>query len=807
MLTFKKILPLLVFFFSSSFLMAQTYVSTYAGNGTMSYKNGAKLKSEFNSPYCICFDASGNMFITDTHNERVRKITLSGTVSSLAGNGTSGSSNGTGSAAEFYNPKGICMDSKGNFYVVDAINFTIRKITAAGKVTTLTSFPNTTYSGVDMCIDSSDNLYLADNGSNKVEKINTSTGKLTTFAGNGTAGERDGSASYAELNGPNGICIDKAQNIYTTDLWANTIRKITPSGHVTTITGTGSAGHANGSLSTATFNNPHSVVIDDQTGLLYVSDAGNNIIRKIDTVNGTVTTLAGMYSTSGGYRDGRADSALLNAPRGMYIHHGGGSCTDTTYLYFADIDNNVIRRINIGNTTAAGSSTRINLCSGASDTIGSTSISGCTYSWSSGANLNDSSVSNPSFLYVNNTSSNANFTYILTTTTSGTSCSRKDTINITVYPAMTKPSISINVDTLTTVSGYSYDWSFNGVPVTDSANRLLGTGTGNYSVTITNANGCSSTSNITYHRGLNTVYGYVSQSNSNPLANSKIYLLHYNANDTTVTALDSTTTDSSGYYSFSTRDSLVFLYAFVDSSSYPNELPTYYDSAVAFPDAHGVIVTNGGNRVDFATIHGSNPGGTGFIGGKVTICTICKKAGSGAPAANITVILKDDNGKPLMETKTDGKGNFLFKNLPVGKYSIWVDKPLMDNSVAPTVELTTKVVKQQNLEFTLYPKYLELDQSTVTAINENQSDQQNFNIYPNPFSTNANIEYFLQAPENVLIEAYDVTGRKMTLFTGMSQAGTHQFNINAKELKLSPGVYMIRFTSGSTTYTQKVVCN
>ena len=160
-----------------------------------------------------------------------------------------------------------------------------------------------------------------------------------------------------------------------------------------------------------------------------------------------------------------------------------------------------------------------------------------------------------------------------------------------------------------------------------------------------------------------------------------------------------------------------------------------------------------------------------------------------------------------METKTDGKGNFLFKNLPVGKYSIWVDKPLMDNSVAPTVELTTKVVKQQNLEFTLYPKYLELDQSTVTAINENQSDQQNFNIYPNPFSTNANIEYFLQAPENVLIEAYDVTGRKMTLFTGMSQAGTHQFNINAKELKLSPGVYMIRFTSGSTTYTQKVVCN
>ena len=354
------LLTFVVIFSNISCLFSQTYVSTYAGNGTMGYKNGAKLKAEFNSPYCICFDASGNMFITDTHNERVRKITLSGTVSSLAGNGTSGNTNGTGSAAEFDNLKGICRDSKGNFYAVDAINFTIRKITAAGKVTTLASFPTTTYSGVNMCIDSSDNLYLADNGSNKVEKINTSTGKLTTFAGNGTAAERDGSATYAELNGPNGICIDKAQNIYTTDLWSNTIRKITPSGYVTTITGTGAAGHANGSLSTATFNNPHSVVIDDQTGLLYVTDAGNNIIRVIDTVNGTVSTLAGMYSTSGGYRDGRADSALLNAPRGMYIHHSGGSCTDTTYLYFADIDNNVIRRINIASSVATGTSTNIN---------------------------------------------------------------------------------------------------------------------------------------------------------------------------------------------------------------------------------------------------------------------------------------------------------------------------------------------------------------------------------------------------------------------------------------------------------------
>jgi len=214
-------------------------VITLAGNGqTNAPINGIGAAASFNYPNGVAVDDSGNVYVADTDNQLIRKITSSGVVTTLAGSGSQGSANGTGTAASFKYPYGVAVDTAGNIYVSDTNNNLIRKITPGGVVTTFAgSGRNTSTNGIGtsasfsnprgIAIDKSGNLYVADTGSNLIRKI-TSSGVVTTFAGSGSIGSINGIGTVASFNNPFGIAVDKSGNVYVADTDNNLIRKITP---------------------------------------------------------------------------------------------------------------------------------------------------------------------------------------------------------------------------------------------------------------------------------------------------------------------------------------------------------------------------------------------------------------------------------------------------------------------------------------------------------------------------------------------------------------------------------------------------
>jgi sugar lactone lactonase YvrE len=341
---------------SSYYSTPYTFTTLSGVAGLAGAANGQGAASLFNSPSGIAVDGSGNIYVADSGNGTIRKVTPTGLVTTIAGTaGSVGHQDGTGASALFGYPYAVAVDGNGNLYVSDSEFNTIRKITPAGVVTTLAGTPGITghADGVGPAaqfnkpagvgVDGNGNVYVADSVNQTVRKI-TPSGTVTTLAGTaGVSGTANGNGSAALFDGPDGLACDVAGNVYVTEA-TNTIRRITPAGVVSAIAGDpGVVGSLDGAASDALFYQPASLSLD-QVGNLYVADTFNSVIRLI-TPGGMVTTLAGRVATEGS-ADGTGTTALFNQPSGIAVGPNGS-------VYVADTNNNTIR---VGNAAPPGSS-------------------------------------------------------------------------------------------------------------------------------------------------------------------------------------------------------------------------------------------------------------------------------------------------------------------------------------------------------------------------------------------------------------------------------------------------------------------
>lgn len=333
------------------------HTGTNGTGGSTGTTDSTTTTTLFSSPADVAVDAAGNLYVADYWNDRIQKITPAGVVSTLAGTGNIGSINGIGKLASFNGPTGVAVDGSGNVYVADSGNNLIRKITPDGTVSTLagtvvavdtsntvTSAP--LFSGPSgVAVDASGNVYVADAGNNRICIVSPS-GVTRTLAGKGGAGSNNGAGTAATFDNPTGVAVDVSGNVYVADLLNNIIRKISPAGVVSTLAGNGSIGSKDGIDTAARFYFPNSLAVD-VSGNVYVTDDINNLIRKI-TPDGTVTTLAG--SGVSGVQNGTGTAASFNDPAGITVDASGN-------LYVADANNNLIRKITPGGvvSTLAGS--------------------------------------------------------------------------------------------------------------------------------------------------------------------------------------------------------------------------------------------------------------------------------------------------------------------------------------------------------------------------------------------------------------------------------------------------------------------
>jgi sugar lactone lactonase YvrE len=346
-------------------------ISTVAGSGIKGYNGdeGPATAAQLNKPFGVAVDSAGNLYIADTGNDLIRKVTRKGIISTMAGGGTIScegricqSDGGPATAARLYKPSGVVLDSAGNLYITEFDNKRIYKVTTEGIISMVASSllpaPNNYTAGDDpedfcplgVAVDSAGNIYIADLALNRIQKI-TSAGAISTVAGfSGFSFKGDGLQSAAMLRGPRGMAVDSSGNIYIPDRKNSRIRKITIDGTISTVAGSGTKGNSgrgnsgDGGLATAAqLFDPTDVALDS-AGNLYIADEHNGRIRKV-TPAGIISTVAGHYASDSEARE-LAIAEQLKNPGSVALDSAGN-------LYITDSERARIYKV----TTAGVSST------------------------------------------------------------------------------------------------------------------------------------------------------------------------------------------------------------------------------------------------------------------------------------------------------------------------------------------------------------------------------------------------------------------------------------------------------------------
>jgi sugar lactone lactonase YvrE len=277
-------------------------ITTVAGTGTQGFSGdgAAATTARLSRPQRVRLDAAGNLYIADRSNHRIRKVDATGMITTVAGNGTPGFSGdgGAATAAQLRDPFGVALDAAGNLYIADTFNNRIRKVDASsGVISTVAGTGTSGFSGdggaataaqlgnsYDVASDAAGNLYIADTTNQRIRRVDAASGVISTVAGNGTQGSSgdEGDATLAQLLNPQGVALDAAGNLYIADSSNHRIRKVSATGTITTVAGTGAAGYsgAGGAATAAQLNFPYGVALD-AAGNLYIADANNQRIRRV----------------------------------------------------------------------------------------------------------------------------------------------------------------------------------------------------------------------------------------------------------------------------------------------------------------------------------------------------------------------------------------------------------------------------------------------------------------------------------------------------------------------------------------------
>lgn len=495
----KKVALLIVALIVCTTAWSQT-VTTIAGSALLSgTSNGTGTSARFNEPHGITSDKNGNIFVADRLNNCIRKITASGVVTTIAGTGAAGSNDGAGAVATFNEPWAIAADTLGNLYVADTKSYKIRKIDASYNVTTIagTGIFGTTNgpgnvakfgfsSGIAVTRDGSI-IYVVDHNTHVIRKIEA--GLVSNLAGTVyIAGSNNGPGATATFNHPYGIDLDPSGNLIIADEWNNTVRKVTPTGTTSTFAGTGIIGGVDGTSLAASFNYPWDMAVDS-IGNIFVMDGYNFTVRKISASTGQVSTYVGNVGVSGS-ADGTGVNATFNNAAGI-TYNRADKC-----LYVADTKNHIIRKVSFTSSIVINlSTTASSVCAGDSLHFTATPSGLSSYSIIENGTVLGTFATNSSMAIPALSSG----THTLTCTAYDSNGAIASSNNVIVsVAAVFNPTITSSNGNvicsgdsvmLTAQAGNAYLWSTGA-----TTQKIYVTAAGSYSVSVTNTNGCKGTS-------------------------------------------------------------------------------------------------------------------------------------------------------------------------------------------------------------------------------------------------------------------------------------------------------------------------